>query len=61
MICFQMSGATLAMPIPTVQPISSKEMTDQEMINYVNLKHFYEEAQSLMYFFDANPMKHIKG
>ena len=56
-----MSGAALAMPIPTVQPISSKEMTDQEVINYVNLKHFYEEAQSLMYFFDANPMKHIKG
>ena len=54
--------AKLTMPISKVRPtpISSKE-TDQDMVNYVDLKHFFEEAQSLMYLFDVNPLKHIKG
>ena len=53
----------LTMPIAKVRPtpMSSKEMTDQDMVNYVDLKHFFEEAQSLMYLFDVNPLKHIKG
>ena len=55
--------AKLTMPIskgrPT--PINSKEMTVQDMVNYVDLKHFFEEAQSLMYLFNVNPLKHIKG